>query len=543
MRRRVCTVGLVLACTAAALDVTSGDRAAAAPAAAITVDFARPGPMINPLLYGTNSRYTNNWESAWDRPGGRVRSGFAATYDDVFVSGVPGRTSLRFPGGTVANTFRWTWAIGSDRRTQVAYEGSGEPWQGDTFPSFGVDEAARFAEAHNSKLVYVYNFANGSAADAANLVEYLNAPLGSNPNGGTAWAQVRANNGHGAPYGVKYFEIGNEIAGDGQDFWLHTESYSDSQVAQRYINGADGHDGFSDYYSAMNAVAAGTGTDVEIFSPLYTAEFIEQMGSSRPYDGLAVHAYAARLPSGDAEYHDQAMDTARTEAARLLNIRNRMRAKVGGTRAADMDVVATEYGVLAGGESQRQSMTQALYVSKILLDFMSQEMAFAEKHITVELNEPEADGQWVIAPQSLGFIPSATARALKLFTHHFGNQLVTHSLRTPERPAAGGGEMLKELQVRASRNSSGRLYLAVANSNRGETGGGGAVTASVDVSGYDPVDRASVFTLNAPSYTSLNTPANPNTVVIETDTVTGVGDGTFAYTFPPHSVTVIELTR
>ena len=47
--------------------------------------------------------------------------------------------------------------------------------------------------------------------DAADLVEYLNAPQGSHPNGGTAWADVRAKNGHPEPYGIRYFEIGNEM--------------------------------------------------------------------------------------------------------------------------------------------------------------------------------------------------------------------------------------------------------------------------------------------------------------------------------------------
>lgn len=49
------------------------------------------------------------------------------------------------------------------------------------------------------------------AAHAADIVEYLNSPNdGSNPNGGTEWADIRARNGHPAPFNVKYFEMGNE---------------------------------------------------------------------------------------------------------------------------------------------------------------------------------------------------------------------------------------------------------------------------------------------------------------------------------------------
>ena len=48
----------------------------------------------------------------------------------------------------------------------------------------------------------------GSAADAADLIEYLNAPADGDvtkPNGGVDWAEVRAANGHPEPYGVTTF--------------------------------------------------------------------------------------------------------------------------------------------------------------------------------------------------------------------------------------------------------------------------------------------------------------------------------------------------
>jgi alpha-L-arabinofuranosidase len=51
-----------------------------------------------------------------------------------------------------------------------------------------------------------------NAAIAADWVEYCNAPNnGSNPRGGTDWAAVRAQNGHPECYGVKYWELGNEL--------------------------------------------------------------------------------------------------------------------------------------------------------------------------------------------------------------------------------------------------------------------------------------------------------------------------------------------
>ena len=74
----------------------------------------------------------------------------------------------------------------------------------------------------DAKPVYVYGM-KGSASDAADLIEYLNAPAdgeASNPNGGIDWAEIRKENGHAAPYNVTTFEIGNEVGQGGQTYWL-----------------------------------------------------------------------------------------------------------------------------------------------------------------------------------------------------------------------------------------------------------------------------------------------------------------------------------
>jgi alpha-N-arabinofuranosidase len=85
--------------------------------------------------------------------------------------------------------------------------------------TFGVDEAARWCEANGVAMIYMFGIAFGTPQDAADLVEYLNMPVGKNPNGGTDWARVRAENGHPEPYNVRFFEIANEADGPSQRYW------------------------------------------------------------------------------------------------------------------------------------------------------------------------------------------------------------------------------------------------------------------------------------------------------------------------------------
>lgn len=125
---------------------------------------------------------------------------------------------LRFPGGTISNTYDWKRAIGpqEQREDQVhAFLNRLDPEPS----TFGPDEAARFMKTVDGSLVIVIAW-NSTAADAADLVEYMNAEVGENPSGGIDWAAVRAANGHPEPYGVRYWEIGNE--GGGRDIALWT---------------------------------------------------------------------------------------------------------------------------------------------------------------------------------------------------------------------------------------------------------------------------------------------------------------------------------
>ncbi|MDL1957458.1 MAG: hypothetical protein LWW95_10530 [Candidatus Desulfofervidus auxilii] len=104
---------------------------------------------------------------------------------------------LRFPGGCGTHHYNWKKAIGPIEKRPMY--------------KFGIDEFMELCKAIGAKPIITLSYFTGTCQDLADLVEYLNAPLGTNPNGGIAWAEVRAKNGHPEPYGVKWFEFGNEV--------------------------------------------------------------------------------------------------------------------------------------------------------------------------------------------------------------------------------------------------------------------------------------------------------------------------------------------
>ena len=184
-------------------------------------------------IFGINHRYAFNGYGSFDSTTMTIKEEFKELYVNA------GFGSIRYPGGTISNLFHWKTTLGpvENRKNQIHgfYNNSG---QGGIAPNFGIGEIATFADSVDSEIVYVYSLGRGNAQDAADLIEYLNAQVGTNPNGGIDWATVRAENGHPEPYNVRYFEIGNEmnqVYSDGtssQAYWLHGLSNAEDGYIQ-----------------------------------------------------------------------------------------------------------------------------------------------------------------------------------------------------------------------------------------------------------------------------------------------------------------------
>ena len=153
---------------------------------------------------------------AYDAGGKRWYPGFVAEIGRL------GITNLRYPGGTTADSFHWLRAIGPQgtRRDnepygmQAASTLSHVVLDGPLPSTVGPDELGRLLSRTGTQGTVVVNFATGTAAEAADLVAYLTAPLPPRPSKSPAkasyWAARRAANGHRAPYDVTYVEVGNE---------------------------------------------------------------------------------------------------------------------------------------------------------------------------------------------------------------------------------------------------------------------------------------------------------------------------------------------
>ena len=158
---------------------------------------------------------------------------------------------LRFPGGCYADTYHWQNAVGPRdlRKPQSNYHWSDVPhdyrlsnqrtgrhWRPTEPNDVGIDEFMRFCELTDSEALLVINMGTGTPEEAAAWVEYCNGAADS------PYGSRRAQNGHAAPYHVRYWQIGNEMYGPWE------VGYS----------GRDGYiKGYKAFHAAMRAVDAG----------------------------------------------------------------------------------------------------------------------------------------------------------------------------------------------------------------------------------------------------------------------------------------------
>jgi alpha-N-arabinofuranosidase len=125
---------------------------------------------------------------------------------------------LRWPGGNFVSSYHWRDGIGPVERrpTKPNYAwGAIEP------NLFGTDEFIQFCRDVGCDPMICINGGDGTPEEAAQWIEYCNGPATS-PMG-----KLRAANGHREPYGVKIWEVGNELWGRWQYNWTTAAGYVD----------------------------------------------------------------------------------------------------------------------------------------------------------------------------------------------------------------------------------------------------------------------------------------------------------------------------
>ncbi|HEY2971075.1 MAG TPA: alpha-L-arabinofuranosidase C-terminal domain-containing protein [Pyrinomonadaceae bacterium] len=411
---------------------------------------------------------------------------------------------IRWPGGNVAQDYRWLWGVGprDERFTWANLSWKNEPESSD----FGTDEFILFSRAVGAEPSITVNVEGRGASveEAAAWVEYCNGPATSK------YGALRAANGHATPFAVRFWEVGNEIWGD----WVRGHSDADN-YARNYMR----------YARAMRAVDPSIKLiAVGDNNMNWNRTVLRAAGENIDY--LAIHHYYGR--------REMAGDPLNLMARPLFlerfygQVEQLLREIVPGGR---IKLAINEWGLDLPVERQ-YSLESALYGARLM-------NVFERRGDVVEMSAvSDLVNGWpggIIQANRQGLFVSPIYLVNQLYSESRGDERLAASISSPTFDTSREGKNVPYLDAVVSRTTDGRnIFIKSVN-----TSPTSALATTISVQGAIPADRAEIKTVTAASLTAANDFVRPDAVLIRSATVRS--GRSFVVTLPKHSVSVITL--
>ena len=241
----------------------------------LNVETDQPGPVISRHLFGQFAEHLGGcvYDGIWvgeDSPIPNIRGLRRDAIEALREMRMP---NIRWPGGCFADAYHWRHGIGPrDRRPRMR----NDTWGQIETNAFGTHEFLDFCELTGATPVICGNLGSGTISEMRDWVEYLNAPTG------TVLPDERAANGHPAPYGIRYWGVGNESWGCGG---LMTAEYYANEF-RRYAS-------YLGHYekSRLFRIATGPGLDDYHWTEVMMRECAAPRFNPEIMDGLSLHYY------------------------------------------------------------------------------------------------------------------------------------------------------------------------------------------------------------------------------------------------------------
>jgi len=203
-----------------ALALAAADYADGSLPVEVIVDLNDVGPRVNRNVLGNNIiGYRSGWiADAYNRFGGGLWNPNTRAVEPEYLKLLEeaGVSVLRWPGGKWREDMDWKlMMVGKDRQP------------------FGLPEFLSLCNAIGAEPVITLSAEHAADIDIPALIAYLNQPLRDGSDGKSQkWARQRAQDGHAAPYGVRWLEFGNENFNSPMSVEEYVEQY---RVTRRQI--------------------------------------------------------------------------------------------------------------------------------------------------------------------------------------------------------------------------------------------------------------------------------------------------------------------
>ena len=496
----------------------------------ITVDARTPGAIINRNLFGQFAEHLGRgvYEGIWVGPDSPIPNTRGIRNDVVAALKAIKVPNVRWPGGCFADEYHWRNGIGPRDQRPATLNPN---WGGVIEPNtFGTHEFMDFVAQIGADAYLSVNVGSGTAAEAADWMEYLTTPKPS------ALGKERGANGHPEPYRIAMLGIGNESWGCGGSmtpehyveelkvFARYSRNYNPAQAApaQRMQRIAVGPDGAHTEYTQAVMAAWKNKTwawDIE---------------------GISLHFYTVvKWPPafkatgfGEDEYAALVSDTRRMEG--LLRTHGEIMDRYDPEKKIALVVdewgawLAPTPGSPEGFLEQQNSQRDAVIASLNINMFARQAARVRGANIAQMVNVLQA------------MILTDKERMLLTPTYHIFKMYLPFQDATLLAANVGAGEYrhgqwtMPRIDAIAARDVQGKTWLAITNLDATR---GGDVEIGGAAAGFR---QARGETLAAPRFDSVNTFDAPRTVAPKPIQARASG-GRLVLKLPPASVTVVAL--
>jgi alpha-L-arabinofuranosidase len=489
----------------------------------ITVQATQDLGAISPFLFGAGVEWPEHGNGILDPSTGLVRS-------DVVNFLKPLRlTSLRFPGGILADHYNWRDGVGPrSARPARPHPMTNEMQAND----FGTDEFISLCKQLGAQPLITANLGTGTVQMAQEWQQYFKSK--------------------GLP--VKYWEGGNEIylaepkmpgPMPGNDIRIYKTPAAYTAVFQQFAQALRAFDP-----AVMIGAIAGTSN---VGSTL-GAWFETLMGGApSQIDFLSLHNSFAPAIDTPVDYANAAVRD-KVYMAMLSYANTGVRYDIQQsapflqTTRTKGNIAITEHfplfgsgGALTTQLDQSRTLASALYTATLLNEYIRNKVWMANYNLALS---PYFGALLLDTPG--GLVKTPVYHVYDLYRNFFGtrNLGVTTSLPTYATAQMGvcwGNPAVPSLDVTASKDAAGGIYLAVVNRDMKN-----AIASQVTVAGVTVPSTAQVRTLTGAASNMINGTALGTTVVGGSNTNVTIKSSTWVrpadglYTFPPHSLTVFK---
>ena len=496
----------------------------------LTIDAAKPGPMINRHIFGQFAEHlgTGVYDGIWVGRDSKIPNTRGMRNDVVNSLRALKVPNVRWPGGCFADEYHWRNGIGSKRGITL-----NPTWGGVIEPnSFGTHEFMDFLDQIGSEAFLSINLGSGTVNEAADWIEYMTSRQQ------TDLAKQRTANGHPAPYKVPFLGIGNESWDCGgnmsPDFYL-SQLKMYARFVRNFNPAQQGKDG-------MLRIAVGPGGTEQRF--VDWTETVMKGWKARQWswdmEGLSLHNYTvinwekkhSSVDFGEKEYAEILKKTLEINA--LLDTHIGIMDKYDPEKkiALVVDEWGAWYSPMPGSNPgflvQQNSQRDAVLAALNLNIFARRADRIRIANIAQMINVLQA----MILTDKEKMALTPTYHVFKMYVPFQDATFVPVTFNAGSYTHAG--ITLPRVDAIAAKGKDGKLWLAVTNLDANRP-------VEIDLKSVGAsVRSAAGETLTAPKVDSINTFDQPNTVTPKPIS-TQVQGGKLLLNVPARSVTVVAV--